>query len=185
MGYGNSVIQTNDGGYVFTGFRGPNLANLELFLTKTDGNGFEQWTAIVEDAAGMCLTQTENGDFIVGGLTYSQAGDIDIFLARFEADPTGLNDDVSPVPVNYRLNQNYPNPFNPSTKISYSIPEPGLVTLEIFDVLGREIQTLVNEFQKPDNYELDFTAGELSSGVYFYTLRAGEFSKTKKMILLR
>lgn len=83
------------------------------------------------------------------------------------------------------LYQNYPNPFNPSTKISYSIPEQSNVSLKIFDVLGREISTLVNEEQASGNYTIEFDASSLKSGVYFYRLQNGSFSETKKFILLK
>ncbi|MBW7869357.1 MAG: T9SS type A sorting domain-containing protein, partial [Brumimicrobium sp.] len=72
----------------------------------------------------------------------------------------------------YSINQNYPNPFNPSTKISYSIKEEGLVTLKVYDVLGKEVATLVNENKAVGNYEVDFNASHLSSGIYYYKIIA-------------
>lgn len=88
-------------------------------------------------------------------------------------------------PSQYSLEQNYPNPFNPATTISYSIKEKGMITLKVFDILGNEVSTVVNEEQQAGNYKVDFDASEFASGVYFYTLKAGEFISTKKMILLR
>jgi predicted phosphodiesterase len=85
----------------------------------------------------------------------------------------------------YFLNQNYPNPFNPSTKIKYSIPKQSFITLKIYNMLGKEIETLVNEEKPVGNYEIKFNAASLSSGVYFYRLQAGNFVGTKKMIRLR
>ncbi|MBN1406342.1 MAG: T9SS type A sorting domain-containing protein [Calditrichaceae bacterium] len=85
----------------------------------------------------------------------------------------------------YYLNQNYPNPFNPSTKISYKIAEAGFVTLKIYDVLGREIQTLVNSFQYANTYLVHFDAARLSAGVYFYELKAGDFTICKRMLLIK
>ncbi len=85
----------------------------------------------------------------------------------------------------YILTQNYPNPFNPTTTISYSIPKPGLVTLKVYDILGREIATLVNENKLSGNYEIKFNASNLASGIYFYQLHAGNFIETKKLILLK
>ncbi len=84
------------------------------------------------------------------------------------------------------LSQNYPNPFNPLTTISYSIPKTNFVTLKIYDMLGREIQTLINEVQEPDKYSINFDASKLSSGVYFYKLRVGTiFEKTNKMLFMK
>jgi hypothetical protein len=89
-------------------------------------------------------------------------------------------------PMNFSLDQNYPNPFNPVTKISYSISKLNFVTLKIYDVLGREIQTLVNKYQEPNTYSIDFNANTLSSGVYFYQLKAGnDFVQIKKMVLMK
>lgn len=89
------------------------------------------------------------------------------------------------LPTEYQLNQNYPNPFNPTTVISYQLPENGFVTLKIYDVLGKEITTLVNEYKEAGYYEASFDASSLSSGVYFYKLQAGNFVTTKKMLLAR
>jgi len=87
--------------------------------------------------------------------------------------------------TNFALSQNYPNPFNPSTVISYQLPSSGFVTVKIYNVIGKEIATLVNEFQQSGNYSKEFSAGGLNSGVYFYTIKAGNFSATKKMILIK
>jgi minor extracellular serine protease Vpr len=85
----------------------------------------------------------------------------------------------------FTLYNNYPNPFNPSTRIKYEVPKEILVTLTVYDILGREVRTLVNWVQKPGVYEIPFGSGQLASGIYFYTLRAGDFVKTKKMMLLK
>lgn len=84
---------------------------------------------------------------------------------------------------NYNLYQNYPNPFNPSTRIIYDVGEPGLVQLKVYNVLGVEVASLVNEFKNTGSYSTDFNAEKLSSGVYFYTLSVNKFTQTRKMIL--
>ncbi|MFH0733430.1 MAG: T9SS type A sorting domain-containing protein [bacterium] len=95
------------------------------------------------------------------------------------------------IAANYELSQNYPNPFNPSTVINYQVAESGLVSLKVYDILGKEIATLINEEKAPGAYQVTFNAKtannskELSSGVYFYTLKTGNFTRTKKMILVR
>jgi len=94
-------------------------------------------------------------------------------------------DKISNLPFGYSLEQNYPNPFNPSTKIQFSISNTQPVTLKVFDVLGNEVATLVNEELTPGIYQYNFDASNLSSGVYYYKLTAGKFSETKKMILMR
>jgi hypothetical protein len=85
----------------------------------------------------------------------------------------------------FALEQNYPNPFNPTTKINYSIKEKGNVELKIFDLLGSEIATLVNEEKTPGNYEVFFDASNLSSGVYLYTIKSSSFVQTRKMMLMK
>ncbi len=125
-----------------------------------------------------------------------------IYESNFNLLPTGIIKVRNGIRNYFNLYQNYPNPFNPSTTIKYSIPQTplnppfakggktgGFVTLKIYDILGREIATLVKEKQEPGEYEVKFNAksaaGELPSGIYFYTLRAGGFVQTRKMILLK
>ncbi|MFZ1518961.1 MAG: T9SS type A sorting domain-containing protein [Ignavibacteriaceae bacterium] len=90
-----------------------------------------------------------------------------------------------PLPEHYYLSQNYPNPFNPATRIDYELPISGYTTLMVYDVLGRNIATLVNEFKEAGFYNLNFNSGNLSSGVYFYTLNSKSFSRTNKMIVIK
>jgi len=92
---------------------------------------------------------------------------------------------IDEVPTKFSLSQNYPNPFNPSTKIKYSIPKSSQVVVKVFDVLGNEIETLVNEEKPVGTYEVNWNAANLPSGVYFYRLQAGDFVQTRKMILLK
>ena len=97
---------------------------------------------------------------------------------------TGIEDDFS-IPIEFNLYQNYPNPFNPLTKIGYSVPQSSKVAIKVFDVLGNEIETLVNEEKSTGTYELTWNAEQLPTGVYFYQLKAGTYVETKKMILLK
>jgi hypothetical protein len=97
----------------------------------------------------------------------------------------GINPVTHGIPRLYNLAQNYPNPFNPSTKISYEIPKSGIVRLVVTDVLGREVKTLVNEFKQAGSYSLEFNASNYASGVYFYTIKSGDYMDTKKMVLIK
>ena len=110
------------------------------------------------------LKQIDNS----GACTYSQSVEIEITA-----------------PNNFALFQNYPNPFNPTTNISYQLPITGNVTLKIYDMLGREIATLVNEVKEPGTYELKWNAANLPSGIYLYKLNAGNFAQTRKLVLLK
>jgi Secretion system C-terminal sorting domain len=89
------------------------------------------------------------------------------------------------IPAKFELEQNYPNPFNPSTKIRFTVPEAGLVTMKVYNLLGQEVAILVNEEQAAGVYEVTFDAAQLPSGIYFYSINAGDFVATKKMILLK
>ena len=96
----------------------------------------------------------------------------------------GVEDDVT-APADFSLGQNYPNPFNPSTRITYSLAVQSNVSLKVYDILGNEVVTLVNTTQGTGVYEVNFNASNLASGLYFYTLKAGSFTSTKKMMLLK
>ena len=96
-----------------------------------------------------------------------------------------MDDEAGTRDNQYRLGTNYPNPFNPSTRIKFDVPSSKFVTLKVFDVLGREVATLVNEVKQPGSYMVTFSAEGLASGVYFYRMQAGNFAATRKLMLLR
>jgi len=100
-------------------------------------------------------------------------------------NPVGVDDDISFIPNEFALSQNYPNPFNPATTIKFGLPERSFVELRVYDILGREITTLVNEELDSGYYETNFNAVNLSSGIYVYQIKAGDFVNTKKMILMK
>jgi len=108
-------------------------------------------------------------------------------LYQIQVDPcTITNISVNPeIPKDYNLSQNYPNPFNPTTKITFALPKSGLVTLKVYDVLGREVSTLVNEVKNAGTYTVEFDASGLSSGIYFYKLESNGFTAVKKMMLMK
>jgi len=135
-------------------------------------------------------------------ITYSQTGTPDwcniIFtvLTKGNILTTAVVDDLSfgsassveqieENPKRYNLSQNYPNPFNPTTNIEYSIPEQSYVELKIYDVLGNEVASLVNTTQEAGKYDIKFDASGLSSGLYIYKLNAGNFTSSRKMMLLK
>jgi hypothetical protein len=98
--------------------------------------------------------------------------------------PLGVSNS-NEVPNSYSLAQNYPNPFNPVTHIKFSIAREGTVTLKVFDVLGNEVSVIANGFMKAGIYNAEFDASAFSSGVYFYSLKAGDFTSTKKMLIVK
>jgi hypothetical protein len=124
-------------------------------------------------------------DIYFGGIFSLAGGKPSYNLARYTVSLVGVENESILAPENFYLAQNYPNPFNPATHFGFRIANFGLVTLKVFDVLGNEVSTLVNEEKPAGEYEVEFNARNLSSGVYFYQLKAGSFVQTKKMILLR
>jgi hypothetical protein len=98
---------------------------------------------------------------------------------------TTTNFEKEPIPQNFALHQNYPNPFNSTTIITFEIPEKSHVKLAVYDILGREVKTLIDQNLEPGKYKVNFDANDLPSGVYFYTLKAPKFVKTNKMLLIK
>jgi hypothetical protein len=121
---------------------------------------------------------------IVSSELYYRLKQID-FNGSFKYFPNAFGIEVEITPSVFSLSQNYPNPFNPVTKIEYSIPQSSNVIINVYDILGNEIETLVNEKKPAGNYKVEFTAAELPSGVYFYKLQAGEYIEIKKMVLMK
>ena len=111
-------------------------------------------------------------------------GGLSIPIQLTVATATGIEKEKE-TPNDFRLLQNYPNPFNPSTTISFSLPKDQNVSLIVYDVLGKQVQTLVNEFLPLGNYSLKFDATGLSSSIYFYILKTDRFTQTKKMLLTK
>ncbi len=98
---------------------------------------------------------------------------------------TDIKQNGNQIPDKFSLKQNYPNPFNPVTKISFDIPQKSFVTLKVYDVLGKEVVSLLNDERAGGSYTFDFDASSLSTGVYFYKITAGDFSETKRMVVLK
>jgi len=164
-----------------------------ITATETNNQGFE-----VQRSAG---GEFETIAFVNGNGTTTQSqvytytdksvniGSYSYRLKQVDFDGTfeysGVVEVDVPAPAVFKLDQNYPNPFNPSTKIKYSIPQSSNVTIKVFDVLGNEIETLVNEEKPAGTYEIMWSAANLPSGVYFYQLKADNYMETKKMVLLK
>ena len=136
---------------------------------QSDRNGFYQLFTMNPDGSNQTVIPNSQGDYWPSwGIDTTQ---------------TGINENQKSE-FGFQLCQNYPNPFNPSTKISYQIPELSFVTLKVYDVLGNEVITLVDEYKEAGIYEVEFDGSELTSGIYFYKFQAGLFVETKKMAFL-
>ena len=154
--------QTSDLGQTWNGSA---WVNSSLNSSSYDGNGNR--TTLLQQS-------WKNGGWVNSQLlqyTYEQV--------------TAVEQASHPIPIDFALYQNYPNPFNPSTNIQFSIVQRQLTIVKVFDVLGRELATLVNEVKEPGTYTVQFNGSNLASGVYFYRLQAGSYVDTKKLVLLR
>ena len=187
------VRMTNDDNYIIAG-----SIDGDAYTVKVNIDGDIIWEKRVDLGLWeevVDIQQTSDGGYIlVGGKMRGRMYVYgDIWLIKLSSDLTDVRK-VDLSLTNYNLEQNYPNPFNPNTKIKYSILQASKVTIKVYDVLGNEIATLVNEEKLAGSYEAEFNAGEITnrvsaiggyaSGVYFYQLRAGSFVGTKKMVLL-
>jgi len=164
-------IGLEDGGIPYS----QNSTNGGLYLTEDDG---KNWTKLYNGRVDLIRLNYNEPRYIYFGTKFGlmRMRDSIIVDVKYEQDNT---------PSDYNLSQNYPNPFNPSTSIQYAINNRQFVILKVYDVLGKEIVTLVNEEKSSGNYNIEFNASHLASGIYYYQLRAGAFVETKKMILLK
>jgi photosystem II stability/assembly factor-like uncharacterized protein len=191
------ALAINAIGHIFAGTYNQALGGYGVFRSTDNG---ENWTPInagLTDLNILSLAINANGYLFAGT---RQGG-----VFRSVGSSTSVGERVKEMPTTFVLEQNYPNPFNPSTKIRYSLPSQSLdkaegrvgqpaiglagvgslVTLKVYDVLGREVRTLVNEKLEAGSHEMTFDATGLASGIYFYRLVVGNFTETKKLVLLR
>jgi hypothetical protein len=186
-GSGHSVQQTTDGGFIIAAEKDYGIyQSYDAWLIKTDNSGDTLWTKTFGGSGmdmGHSVQQTNDGGYILTGGTVINNGDV--WLIKTAPDPSKVEQNIDMIPLDFSLYQNFPNPFNPTTKIKYSIPKLSNVTIKVFDILGNEIETLVNEVKPTGTYEITWYAEGLPSGVYVYRLQAGEYADVKKMVLLK
>ncbi len=192
-----TAMQTSDGGYILGGYTASfNVEYYDFYMVKTDAAGDTLWTKTYgglwqEEIAD--IEETSDGGFVAVGYTYSFGAGSNPNIYFIKTDVNGLITNVgnhnNGNEIRFELNQNYPNPFNPSTTISWQSPVGSHQTIKVFDILGNEIATLVDEYKPAGRYEVEFLAAlgsrSLASGIYFYQLKSGEFIQTKKMIYLK
>jgi len=181
------AIELFDDGFVLAGYTQNAPTERDAFIIKTNFNGDTIWTKTIGglyNDFGFDIFKTDDNGLILAG-QFDKYGDYnqDVWLVKIDNLATGL-ENIS-FPTHYILSQNYPNPFNPITTIKYAIPKLSFVTIKVYDVLGSEVITLVNEEKPQGKYEVEFTAKNLPSGIYFYRFQAGSFIETKKMVLLK
>ena len=154
-----------------------------IYLNQNEGSG--SWKNIgryfLSADTQILIRVIDSGESTAGPVIRADAFKVALFQ-----ETTSTNERfLSNAPNSFQLFQNYPNPFNPSTNFKFSIPKESKVILKVYDMLGREIETLVNEEKSIGTYELTWNAINLPSGVYFYRLKAGNYISTKKMIFMK
>lgn len=148
-----------------------------IIRTTNGGDSWESFNSgLPQGSCGYVLACSSEGILFAG----TESG-----IYRTVESTTDINEHEVIVPIEFLLFQNYPNPFNPTTSIRYQLPQSGNVKLKVYDLLGKEVITLVDEEKPAGNYEIKFDASNVPSGVYFYSINAGDFSDTKKMILIK
>ncbi len=166
-------------------------SNFVFTVVKYNSSGNYQWEYaydINESSRAFAMWIDGVGNVYASGDGEGTNGNQDLMAVKLTATTNVDEEDF--FVKSFSLEQNYPNPFNPNTKIRYTVGDGyyvsrAWVTLRVYDVLGKEIVTLVNGEKSPGSYEVNFSANELSSGLYFYTLKSGQFNQTKKMILMK
>jgi photosystem II stability/assembly factor-like uncharacterized protein len=192
---GASMVKTTDGGATWTAVTVPGTGN----ISGIDGTGSDYWyvrgTGIYRSTDGgtnwtqvhtavgtlndIKIAPGANG--CLAGWTCATGGNI----AKMTGVPVGIGNNNNEIPNNFSLSQNYPNPFNPVTSINFAIPVAGFTELRVYDALGREVAVLFSSDAPAGNHTVNFDASNLSSGIYFYTLKSGDFINTKKMALIK
>jgi hypothetical protein len=189
---GNSVIETAEGDFVICGYTMSYSAykNMDLWLIKTDISGYTLWTKTHGGSGGdngFAVIETFDGGLTVCGFTSSNgAGNTDVWLLHLDHDGTvGMTDHPSSNLTGFTLYQNYPNPFSRATAIEYFIPTPEIVSLKVYDLSGKLLTTLVDEFQQAGKHSARFEINPLHEGIYYYRMQSGSFDCTKKFIFSR
>jgi hypothetical protein len=192
---GSYVIETSNREFLLVGNRQTKYgASLDIWILKINSLGDTLWTKTIGGTyteLAYSLLETNTNDYLVLGWTDSFWLS-NVWLIKLTGEPVNVEVAREIVLNDFKLSQNYPNPFNPVTKIKYEIPaslNPSkggtLVQLVVYDILGREVAVIVNEEKQSGDYEIEFDGGNLPSGVYLYKLTAGNFSESKKLILLK
>jgi len=192
MDNASRIEATDDGGFIVCGtttLLSPD--DTDAFLVKMNSSGDTLWTRTYgiptheNYAVGSAVRQTQDGGYIIAGSYYSDSTHSnDVYIVKTGPDVSAV-DMLRPLPNTFALHQNYPNPFNAMTRIAFYLPKAQPVTLKVYDLLGREVATLVEGIRAAGRHSVLFDGSRLASGIYFYRLEVGGFAEVKKMVLLK
>lgn len=203
---GNSIIlRTTDGGtnwisssipvsFTACSFREIFMIDSKVGWLVGSYNGGPSYIIKTTDGGDTWIDQTPDPENeYIGFESISMLDEFHGYMVGFEGKfyettnggVTGIAENITSTAHQFFLNQNYPNPFNPSTTIKYSIPKKSFISLKVYDILGKEITSLINEVKSPGNYTVEYNAGNLPSGIYFYKIAADGYTAAKKMVIIK
>jgi hypothetical protein len=175
-----TIQQTSDHGFVIASSVFHGSGSQDVYLARTDEAGDTIWTRIFFGGGAYSLQKTNDGGYVIAG----ESGD-DAYLIKTNSNGVVPVPEEASTPTGLALEQNYPNPFNPRTRIGFEIPVSGFTSLKVYDVLGREVATVVNEKMEAGQHVVSFNAESLPSGVYIYRIETGGYVTSRKMLLLK
>ncbi len=183
---GRYCAQTADGGYVI-GATCRAFDTFDFWLLRLDANGDTLWTKVIERAGNQSLQTlhiTSDGGYLLCGNSYLSGGDADVYVVKLGSE-MDVDDVNRSLPQRTALDQNYPNPFNSQTTIQYSLAKPSIVSIDIFDILGRRIETVSKGIMPAGEHKAIWDASGQASGIYFCRIKAGDKTDSKRMTLLK
>lgn len=185
---GESIQQLPDGGYVVAGMSAHGAGSYDMYVVRTNASGDSLWTKTTggsSDDRAFSIVSGQEASYFVAGWAWSYGQGLgDVYLVKLADLASGVTDKEI-LPTSAVLHQNYPNPFNPSTTITYDLQITSHVTLKVFDILGREVATLVDGEESAGTKSVSLNAGNMASGVYLYRLQADKFSQVRTMLIVK